>query len=179
MRGDRIGVTVPPSMTTTKYCRTVRVCSSRMVCVLALRAFVDSAVHTPTMYFSFFRKGPSFPRLNKGEDTTIRTYETEPIDRCPYGTCTPSQTNVPYSLLLGHRQENKVRSRFLSGADKGNDGADPNRNEEGSYEHLGCFKDNKEDRVLGNVLKSPQMTPKVCNDYPYDIHICQQQYSIV
>ena len=32
----------------------------------------------------------------------------------------------------------------------------------GSYEHLGCFNDNKDDRVLGHRLKSPMMSAEVC-----------------
>ena len=32
----------------------------------------------------------------------------------------------------------------------------------GSFEHLGCFNDNKDDRVLGHRLKSPMMDAKVC-----------------
>lgn len=29
------------------------------------------------------------------------------------------------------------------------------------YEHLGCFMDSKDDRILGHVLESPEMTPDV------------------
>ena len=31
----------------------------------------------------------------------------------------------------------------------------------GSYEHLGCFVDDREDRILGSKLVSPEMTAMV------------------
>lgn len=31
----------------------------------------------------------------------------------------------------------------------------------GAYEHVGCYNDNKDDRVLGHKMKSPTMTPDV------------------
>lgn len=41
------------------------------------------------------------------------------------------------------------------------DGDMPDKGEDGTYEHVGCFMDSKDDRILGGQLKSPMMTPKV------------------
>ena len=62
-------------------------------------------------------------------------------------------------VALGNDQTVGVRRR-LTGDD---DGIVADTEEEGFYNHIGCFSDSMEDRVLGHMFWADEMTAKVRN----------------